>query len=280
MESQQNTSSAVPLAIIFGFCMIALAVYFSNSGKNKTKPPQDLLAEESYFINQIKTVDEKDYIRGNPNAPILLIEYSDYECPTCVEFHASLKKIMNEFGASGKVAWVYRQFPVSNIFPNSNKLSETALCVGEIGDNNAFWKFTDYIFTNRQADDLTDMTKLEESVKETGVDRDLFESCIRNGRNKKLLEKSSSEALAAGIENLPHTFVVIGDESKSISGAVSYTVVRQIVKDLIDQLDQGATVPSKILEGEPENKTGENKTISSPTDMINNGEIEGEKREN
>ncbi len=272
MESQQNTSSTVPLAIIFGFCMIALAVYFSNSEKNIEKIPTDTTkAEENYLINQIKTVDEKDYIKGNPNAPILLIEYSDYECPTCTEFYSSLKKVMNEFGATGKIAWVYRQFPLSSTSPNSDKLSETALCVGEVGNNTAFWKYTDSVFTERQPDGLTDMTKLEEIVKGTGIDRDLFESCVRNGRNKKLLEKNKNEALEAGIKILPHTFIVIGNESRSIAGAVSYTTIRQTIKDLVDRLD-GNSLPSD----ERGDDLGETKEETLKTENKNPNEALGE----
>lgn len=244
MDSQQNTPSTIPLAIIFGFCMIALAVYFGSSNKKQQNLTTKIDAEEPFLIEKIKTVDEKDYIKGNPDAPILLIEYSDYECPDCASFHSSLKKVMNEFGATGQVAWVYRQLPVPGIFPNSSKLSETALCIGEVGGNNAFWKFTDLIFSKRLPDNLTDITKLEETIKEVEVDRNLFESCIRSERSKKLIEKNFEEVTAAGIDLIPHTFVTIGEDSKSISGAVPHAVVRQIVKDLIDQLDQGAIIPT------------------------------------
>ena len=239
MEPQQNSSLAVPIAIIFGFCMIALSIYFSglNSKANNQKPRENTSAISTASFEQVKIIDEKDYIKGNPNAPIMLIEYSDYECPTCNEFYPTLKKVLNEFGATGKVAWIYRQYPIVNLYPNSAKLSETALCVGEVGGNTAFWKFTDSIFQERQPDSLTDMSKLESLVTNSGVDKDYFESCIRNGRHKKPLEKNITVATEAGVIGLPHTFVVVGNQVESFTGAESYPVVRQVIKDLIDQLD-------------------------------------------
>src|SRR5690606_9022418 len=160
-----RSSIAVPLAILFGFAMIAIAIFFTADRSNapkavtNTDPANQV---DGSLSSTPRPVDGTDYIRGNPNAPILLIEYSDYDCPFCKQFHATLNQIMDEYGVTGKVAWVYRQFPLAQLHPNSPRISEAALCVGELGGNDAFWKFTDRIFEERSIDEPTNVTKIPE----------------------------------------------------------------------------------------------------------------------
>ncbi len=86
-----------------------------------------------------------DHIRGNPNAPVSLIEYSDFECPFCKRFHDTAKQIVQQYG--GKVNWVYRHFPLDFHNPAAQREAEAAECAAELGGNEAFWRFTDLIYT-------------------------------------------------------------------------------------------------------------------------------------
>ena len=85
---------------------------------------------------------------------------------------------MDEYGVTGKVAWVYRQFPLAQLHPNAPRLSEAALCVGNIGGNDAFWKFTDRIFAEREIDEATNITLIPEYVEMSGVDIDSYRTCM------------------------------------------------------------------------------------------------------
>ena len=133
MQPQSKPSIAIPAAIVIGFGLIAAAILFSGSrtaapvvAQNGTTPPVTTKAV-------VRPVDSTDFVRGNPNAPIMVIEYSDYDCPFCKQFNDTMTQIMNDYGVTGKVAWVYRQFPIVQLHPNAPKISQAAFCVADQG---------------------------------------------------------------------------------------------------------------------------------------------------
>ncbi|MEY3783878.1 MAG: hypothetical protein RLZZ230_200 [Candidatus Parcubacteria bacterium] len=235
--STQQSSSAIPIAIICGFALIAIAIFFTS--KNVELPAlvsgQD--ASESTSPGTARPIDKSDYIRGNPNAPILMIEYSDYDCPFCKQYHATMNQIMNEYGITGKLAWVYRQFPLTQLHPNSPKISEAALCVGSIGGNDAFWKFTDKIFEERDIDDATNVTKLPQYAEAAGVSLTDFTSCVESNKMEETVLKSIEDGFNAGARGTPYTILIVGNQQAVITGAQPYDVVKGIVTTLIDQLN-------------------------------------------
>lgn len=166
-ETNQNFAPAprpaanmgIPFAIVVGFAFIAIAIYFSG-GKTTSAPNIAAPAPEAEKAIELSPVTEKDFIRGNPNAPITIVEYSDYDCPFCKNFHDTMKLIMDDYGVTGKVAWVYRQFPLAQLHPNAPRISEAAYCVGELGGDEAFWTFSDLVFSERDVNEPTNMTKL------------------------------------------------------------------------------------------------------------------------
>lgn len=89
----------------------------------------------------LELVTEKDYISGNPKAELVIVEYSDTECPFCKRFHETMTRVMNEYGKAGKVAWVYRHFPLDAIHSKSRHEAEAIECAGEIGGNDKFWVY-------------------------------------------------------------------------------------------------------------------------------------------
>jgi protein-disulfide isomerase len=238
MEPTSSKSSiAIPLAIVFGFGLIALAIYFSGIGKTApaavtgNTPTAPTVSEA-----KIRPVDGSDHIKGNPNAQILIVEYSDYDCPFCKSFHETMNQVMNEYGVDGKIAWVYRQFPIAQLHPNAPRISEAALCVGEVAGNDAFWKFSDLIFQERSMNEQTNITKLPEYAVTAGADKAAFMSCLESGRMKEKVTASYNEAVAAGIQGTPHSFVLVGNQQAPIEGAQPYEVVKQIVENLLGQL--------------------------------------------
>ena len=233
----QSSALAVPLAIVFGFGLIAAAIYFTGMGNSSTPVVTPEGSNVPAVEAKIKPVDADDYIKGNPNAPILVVEYSDYDCPFCKNFHETMNQIMNEYGVTGKVAWIYRQFPIAQLHPNAPRISEAALCVGEVAGNDAFWKFSDLVFEGREINEATNITRIPEYAVTAGADRQAFQACLDSGSQKKVVEASFAEGAAAGIQGTPHSYVVIGNQQAAIEGAQPYEVVKQIIENLLGQLE-------------------------------------------
>lgn len=236
-----RSSIAVPLAILFGFAMIAIAIFFTaNKGSTPAAVvdnPEPVDQIDGSLTSTPRPVDETDYIRGNPNAPILLIEYSDYDCPFCKQFHATLNQIMDEYGVTGKVAWVYRQFPLAQLHPNSPRISEAALCVGELGGNDAFWKFTDLIFEERAIDEPTNVTRIPGYLTEIGIDATAYNECMDGTAMEERVTASTKDAFDIGARGTPYTVLVVGNQQAVINGAQPYETVKGIVENLIGQLE-------------------------------------------
>ena len=93
------------------------------------------------YTGEIVLSEEGDHILGNPDAPIVVIEYSDYECPYCKNFDATMKQIVTE--SDGNVAWIYRHWPIHQ---GSFEKLVAAECVAKLKGNDAFWKYSELLF--------------------------------------------------------------------------------------------------------------------------------------
>lgn len=247
MEPSSTASKshpAIPIAIVLGFTMIAIAIFFT--GERKADAPAAVTTASSTTLSSTpRQIDGSDYIKGNPNAPILMIEYSDYDCPFCKQYHETLNRIMDEYGVTGRVAWVYRQFPIGQLHPNSPKISEAALCVGDIGGNDAFWKFSESVFSKREIDEPTNTLNLPEYAVEAGVKKEEYISCLESRRMEGAVKKSVEDAFNIGARGTPYTVLMVGNEQAVINGAQSYETVRGIIENLLKQLDGNFTPPAQ-----------------------------------
>jgi protein-disulfide isomerase len=152
--------------------------------------------------------------------------------------------VMEDFGVSGKVAWVYRQFPLAQLHPNAPRISEAAHCVAELGGDEAFWKFSDLIFGEREVNAATNMTRLPEFAEKSGVKRADFTSCLESGRHTATVEADLESGVLAGAKGTPYSVILVGDQQAVINGAQPYAVVKQIVERLVKQLEGGTVAPA------------------------------------
>ncbi len=232
-------SLAVPIAIVIAAGLIAGAIYLSG-GKTPTAPVAGTAGTEETETT-FRPVDDTDHIRGNPNAPILLVEYSDYDCPFCKNFDDTMQQIMREYGETGKVAWVYRHMPLEQLHPNASKIAEAAECVAKLGGNAAFWKFSDRVFAEKTNRDFTVMSRITEYATDAGVDSDAFQNCYASGEMADKVANSIQEGFDAGVRGTPHTFVIVGNDKTSINGAQPYSVVKQIIDNILEQVEGSPT---------------------------------------
>jgi protein-disulfide isomerase len=238
-------NAGIPVAIVIAAALIASAIIFDgNGGGNKVNIQgsiEDVQNTEQTPEMEVAPVTAADFIRGNPNAPIMIVEYSDFDCPFCKNFHTTMNQIMEKYGSDGKIAWVYRNFPLEQLHPNAPKIAAASYCVGEQGGDEAFWKFSDLVFGERETNAQTDMKRLPAFATQSGVDQSKFELCQNSGKYDEQVAKDIEAALKTGARGTPYSVVIIGDQQGILNGAQPFDVVDQIVKNLIAQVD-GNTV--------------------------------------
>jgi len=172
----------------------------------------------------------RDHIRGNPNAPVTLVEYSDFECPFCKRFHLTAKQLVNE--SKGQVRWVYRHFPLDELHPvKARKEAAAAECAAELGGNDAFWKFADRFYELTPSNNRTDIDKvLPQIAREIGLDSAKFASCLASGKHDQRVNEDQQNAVATGGRGTPWSLIVSkGGKIYPLSGAQPYATIKQLV---------------------------------------------------
>ncbi len=145
---------------------------------------------------------ERDHIRGNPNARISLIEYSDFECPYCKRFHPTAKKLVESY--PDDVNWVYRHFPLDFHNPLAQKEAEASECAGEIGGNDGFWRYTDAIYARTRSNGKGfPMNGFVPLAVELGIDAVKFEECLKSEKYAQRVSDDFREGQSIGIRGTP-----------------------------------------------------------------------------
>lgn len=154
-------------------------------------------------LKQVQRVSKtKDHIFGNPDAPISLIEYSDFECPYCKKFHSTAKQIVTAYG--GKVNWVYRHFPLGFHNPAAQKEAEASECAAELGGNDAFWRYADLIYARTKSNGKgVPLENLAPMAKEIGLDETKFKACLDSGKMVARVGEDFAEGSKIGITGTP-----------------------------------------------------------------------------
>jgi protein-disulfide isomerase len=156
-------------------------------------------------------------VRGQLSAPILLIEFADYQCPYCQAVEPTLQKVRAHYG--DKLKFAFENFPLPN-HPYAEKAAEAARCAGAQGK---YWEYHDALFKSRKLE----VPDLKEQAKALGLNSSKFNQCLDSGAQAAAVAKDLNEGEALGITGTPSFFV----NGHFVSGAVSPDVLR----DLIDQ---------------------------------------------
>jgi len=230
----------IPFSIIIAGAILAVSVYFINKA-----PVVQTTGVKGESVT-VRPTDSTDHILGSPNAKIKLIEYSDFECPHCKTYHETLQIIIDQYGANGDVAWVFRQFPIAQLHSKAPKESEASECVAELKGNDAFWKFTDKIFAVTPSDNNLDLTKLPDlAVQSAGVDRAQFIACLDSGKYAEKIQKSIDEGVKAGVRGTPHIFIEAGGEFLPLEGAQPLSSLRSAIDVVLGQLGKNSPTPAQ-----------------------------------
>jgi len=220
----ENNKALIPGAIILAGLIIAGAVYYNNS--SNAGPTTDNENPEAPKIT-LAPLSDDDHILGSRDAQILIVEYSDFECPFCKTFHETMNRIIDEYGSDGRVAWVYRHLPLQ-IHPKAPKEAQASECAAELGGNEAFWAYANRLFEVTPSNNGLDLDLLPEIAEFVGLDRVAFEECLDSSRHQDSIRQSIKDAEGAGARGTPYSVIVTKDgQLVPINGAQPYDAVKQ-----------------------------------------------------
>ncbi len=221
-----KTSTTIPIAILIGGLIVAAAVYVSvKSGQPSTSSGTGNPA-------LVRPVGADDHILGNPLARVKIIEYSDFDCAFCKDYDATLRQIVADLGASGEVAWVYRQYPIAELHKNAMKHAQASECIAKVAGNDAFWKFAGSLFENQP----TDPSRYGALAQAAGANTSAFATCYQDAADTvgaRILADIENGKLAGAL-GTPYTIIIAPGKSPFvIPGAYPYADVRDAVESLL-----------------------------------------------
>lgn len=157
----------------------------------------------------LKISTDNDPVIGKLDAPITIIEFSDFQCPFCARFHIdTLPSIMNEYIKNGQVKLVFRDFPIQSIHPNALPASVAAECANEQGK---FKEMHDLLFENQREwnnQNTNDViSTFNQYASKMNLEEEEFDSCLRNGKYIEEIQKDLDDGRAYGISGTPGFFV-------------------------------------------------------------------------
>lgn len=197
-----------------------------------------------------RAIDATDYVEGDKDSKIVVMEYSDPECPFCIRYHPTMKQIRTEY--KGKIAFIYRHYPLTQIHPQALDLAKTLACAGKVGGTTKYYDYLTAYFDNRidawkKAGENANLpafsaTGKEDIAKLVNLDVSAFNSCVKNNDTEKIVQDSITDGNtidAQGqplVNGVPATFILKKTDTgydvvAKIPGAYPY----EAVKAAIDQ---------------------------------------------
>ena len=212
----------ISLIVIVGIAAFFAGSHVSNLNSNQISDQDldDAIAKLELKIlqsqlptkqptSQVKISVDNDPIIGNPDAPITIIEFSDFQCPFCARFHIqTLPLILEQYIEQGKVKLVFRDFPIQSIHPNALPAAVAAECANEQGK---FREMHDMLFDNQNQwnkQETTDALSLFSSYAiEIQLEQETFDSCITSGKYIEEIRKDLDDGRDYGVSGTPGFFV-------------------------------------------------------------------------
>ncbi|PIS42654.1 MAG: hypothetical protein COT24_02555 [Candidatus Kerfeldbacteria bacterium CG08_land_8_20_14_0_20_40_16] len=168
----------------------------------------------------------QDHIRGDQNASVTLVEFSDFQCPYCSRLEPTLSALLDEY--KGKIRLIYKHFPLTSIHDQAEPAAEASECAADQGK---FWEFHDALYDDQSK--LAD-GYYSELASQLGLNKSKFDDCLNSGKYKQKVADNSAEAQAAGAQGTPYT-VVVDSKGKTVplNGAVSQSNFETVINQAL-----------------------------------------------
>ena len=184
----------------------------SGTGTNNNAGAQPTVPTGIANVNAEDYVDDDPFL-GDDNAPVTIVEFSDFQCPYCSRFRDQTFDLIKEnYIDTGKVRFVYRDFPLSSIHPMAQKAAEASECADE---QDKFWEYHDKLFAGQSS---FSVDSFKQWAKDLGLDATKFNSCLDSGKYTNEVKSDLADATASGGSGTP--YFLIGNTQ--LSGAYPF----------------------------------------------------------
>ncbi|MDA2922801.1 DsbA family protein [Patescibacteria group bacterium AH-259-L07] len=218
--------SIIAASVILGGALIYAAQTLSGmivaqQPENQKETAQETAqgAEQEAGTTKVSLeVSKDDHVRGESNAAVTLVEFSDFQCPFCNRFHPTVTQILDEYPNS--VRWVYKHFPLDAIHPQARPAAEASECAAE---QNKFWEFGDALFENQSR---LGSDYYSEVAGDLGLNVDKFNECVSSRKYKDRVEADYQLGIRLGVRGTPASFI----NGELLVGAVPYPSLQSAIE--------------------------------------------------
>ncbi len=163
------------------------------------------------------SVSDRGFARGPQDAPVTIVEFSDFQCPFCKNVTATLKQLLDKY--PGKVRWVFRDYPIVGLHPGAPKVHEAARCAGEQGK---FWEYHDLVFERSPRHSAQELKQYAQELK---LDPAAFAQCVDTAKYQAAVDQDVQEGSRLGVSGTP-TFYING---RQLVGAQPITAFQKLI---------------------------------------------------
>ncbi len=237
-ETKTNSSYFVPASIVAAGFLVALAVIYTNGGNgdkelknsnlgaglsNKETPVADSREAQDFLAAR-----EKDFILGNPAAPVAIVEFGDFQCPFCGRFFTNtLSRLKETYVKEGKVKFIFRDFAF--LGKESVEAALAARCAGEQGK---FWDYHDYLFTHQSGENngAFSSANLKKFAKEISLNEADFNACFDSKKYEEAIKNDTAQAQnLLKVDGTPTSFV----NGRELVGAQPFSQFEILILDIL-----------------------------------------------
>ena len=167
---------------------------------------------------RVQVNPHRGFARGSKDAPVAIVEFSDFQCPYCKAVQPAVNEIIDRY--PGKLKWVFRDFPIEGLHPTAPKAHEAARCAGEQGK---FWQYHDLLFERSPSHSPE---QLKQYARELKLDSPVFSQCLESGKYQAEVARDVEEGTRLGVSGTP-TFVING---RFVEGEQSITTLQKLIE--------------------------------------------------
>ncbi len=199
--NDQINKFLIPGAIVLAGAVIAVAVLYSVNGS----PSKNTAKNDTAAIAALPVISSDDFVLGEQNAPVTVVEYGDFQCPFCGKFFKDTEPVLRDkYIKTGKVKFIYRDFAF--LGQESTWAANAARCAGEQGK---FWEYHDYLYGNQRGENQGAFSKnnLKSFAAALGLDKEKFSVCLDSDKYLEEVKNQTKAGGEAGVTGTPTNFI-------------------------------------------------------------------------